>query len=204
MGLNQGGSNRIYLSISDGKIAKRVDEHQAGAVKCTSKDGSRTWYEQRFANLSGRIVDVFKRDSDKGYGSQLCVVLEDDGEMFQVQMPWSSRYSSGFFLCMPNIDVSKQIVLAPWMKEIESQKKTMLYLRYVGSNDSIPWHWTKDNPGGLPDMKKIKVKGQDVWDDTERQEFFEKYLNEKFLPYVKSQAAVSAVPNEDAGDDLPF
>ena len=111
MGLNQeGSSNRTYLSISDGKIARRVPEGTAGSIKCNSKDGTSVWYEQRFASLSGHITDVFKRVSEKGYGDQLCIVLKDGGEEYQIQMPWSSRYSSGFFLCMPNITQERKLL----------------------------------------------------------------------------------------------
>jgi len=207
MGLNQGGSsNRTYLSISEGKIAKRVPEGTANSVKCNSKDGTKVWYEQRFASLSGRITDVFKRISEQGYGDQLCVVLNDNGEEYQIQMPWSSRYSSGFFLCMPNIDAGKEITLSPWSKQIDGKTKTMLYLRH--GQEDIKWGWTKDNPGNMPEMKQIKVKGQVVWDDSERQEFFEKYLNEMFLPKIKASGAVekldsySTSEEEDTG--LPF
>lgn len=214
MGLNQGGSSsRTFLSISDGKIAKRVQEGEAGAIKCFSKDGTKSWYEQRFSSVSGRITDVFKRVSDKGYGSQLCIVLKDGNEEFQVQMPWSSRYSSGFFLCMPNIDPSKELTLSPWAKEIDGTKKTMLYLRQ-GSGDNVEWAWTRENPGEMPDMKQMKVKGNIVWDDTDRQEFFEKYLNDVFIPKVKNSAdsfssntnnsEAASVSMEDDEDGLPF
>ena len=185
MGLNSGGSsNRTYLSISDGKIAKRVPEGTSGAIKCNSKDGTKVWYEQRFSSLSGYITDVFKRVSEQGYGDQLCIVLKDGEEEYQIQMPWSSRYSSGFFLSMPNIDAGKEITLSPWAKEIDGKKKTMLYLRH--GQEDIKWFWTRETPGDMPEMKQIKVKGQVVWDDSERQEFFEKYLEEKFKPSISA------------------
>ena len=217
MGLNSGGSsNRTYLSISDGKIAKRVPEGTAGSIKCNSKDGTKVWYEQRFASLSGYIVDVFKRVSEQGYGDQLCVVLKDGDEEYQIQMPWSSRYSSGFFLSMPNIDAGKEITLSPWSKEIDGKKRTMLYLRH--GQEDIKWAWTRETPGDLPEMKQIKVKGQIVWDDSERQEFFEKYLEttfkptisaahgmkkaEKFMQKLDSMAKDESLEPQD--DDLPF
>lgn len=216
MGLNSGGSsNRTYLSISDGKIAKRVPEGTAGSIKCNSKDGTKVWYEQRFASLSGYIVDVFKRVSEQGYGDQLCVVLKDGDEEYQIQMPWSSRYSSGFFLSMPNIDAGKEITLSPWSKEIDGKKKTMLYLRH--GQEDIKWFWTKDNPGYMPEMKQIKVKGQIVWDDSERQEFFERYLETTFKPTISAAAGMKKAQKfiqdldakanesvEQSEDDLPF
>ena len=210
MGLNQGGSsNRTYLSIAGGKIAKRVPEGTAGSIKCMSKDGTKIWYEERYTSLSGYITDVFKRVSEQGYGDQLCVVLKDGGNEYQIQMPWSSRYSSGFFLSMPNIDPAKEITLTPWSKEVDGKTRTMLYLRQ--GQEDIKWAWTKDNPGNMPEMKQIKVKGQVVWDDSERQEFFEKYLNDMFLPKVKSTSVLKdAVEKLDSYVDdendsgLPF
>jgi hypothetical protein len=211
MGLDTGGSsNRTYLSISDGRIAKRVQEGTDGAVKCNSKDGTKVWYEKRYPSVTGNIVDAFKRVSEQGYGDQLCIVLKDGDETFQVQMPWSSRYSSGFFLCMPNINPEKPVTLSPWAKEVDGKKKTMLYIRQ--DKDNVEWAWTRENPGDMPEMKQMKVKGQIVWDDTERQEFFESYLKDTFLPRVyeskpeeKQQATgwqPAGSPPED--DGLPF
>lgn len=181
MGLNEGGGQRTYLKISDGKIAKRVTEETQGAVKCTNKDGSKTWFEKRFASVTGFVTDIKKRETT--FGVDLAITICDsDGEVFELQMPWSSRYSSGFFLCMPNINFTREITFTPWMKVVDDVKKTMLYLTHKGDQDNIQWYWTKDNPGDLPQMVKMKVKGQEVWDDTERQEYFEKYIHEQVLP----------------------
>jgi len=213
MGLNSSGSNTSvnYLSISDGKIAKRVKTEEPGTVKCTSKDGSKTWWEHRYDSVSGKITGVRKKDSDMGFGSKLQIEITDGIDKFVLEMPWSSRYSSGFFLCMPNIETSKNVVFNPWMKVIDGTKKTMLYLKYENSNENIKHYWTKDEPNGLPQMQKLRVKGQDVWDDSERQDYFEKYLNEKFIPSLgmsHQQVAESYVAKLDAKaneeDDLPF
>ena len=213
MGLNSSGSNTNvnYLSISDGKIAKRVKTEEPGTVKCTSKDGSKTWWEHRYNSVSGRITGARKKDSEMGFGSKLQIDITDGMDKFVLEMPWSSRYSSGFFLCMPNIDSSRSVVFNPWMKVIDGTKKTMLYLKYDGSNDNISHYWTKDDPKELPQMQKIRVKGQDVWDDTERQEFFEKYLNEKFIPSLGksfkeiAQGFVDKLDSKaNTEDDLPF
>ena len=131
-------------------------------------------------------------------------------------MPWSSRYSSGFFLSMPNIDAGKEITLSPWSKEIDGKKRTMLYLRH--GQEDIKWAWTRETPGDLPEMKQIKVKGQIVWDDSERQEFFEKYLEEKFKPSINAAHGMKKAEKfmqkldsmakdeslEPQDDDLPF
>lgn len=222
MGLGNNGASRIYLSISDGKIAQRCDENEQGAIKCSNKEGTSTWYEKRYGNVSGYIKDVTKRLPDNPkFGPQLQILIEDEGELFQLQMPWSSRYSNGFFKCMPNIDVSRKIEFNPWMKVVDNAKKTALYLKHYGDQDSIPWAWTKDDPKDLPPMVKIKVKGVETWDDSDQQEYFENYLNNVFKPRLQkvervvppnnfataaSKASVPSGPivGEVEDDDLPF
>jgi hypothetical protein len=113
------------------------------------------------------------------------------------------------FLVYAKHYAGKEITLSPWSKQIDGKTRTMLYLRH--GQEDIKWAWTKDNPGNMPEMKQIKVKGQVVWDDSERQEFFEKHLNDIFMPQVKAVSSVKKLDSygaaditEDPGDDLPF
>jgi hypothetical protein len=197
MGLEQGGGQRNYLSISDGKIAQRVQEDAEGAIKKTNKEGTKTYYEKHYPAISGFIRNVQKRSTE--YGEKLQIEIEDAGETFLLEMPWSSRYSSGFFTCIPNIDVTKKIRFSPYMKvAVENGKeikKTMLYLAYNdekgtdGKSVNIPWAFTKENPNGLPEMKKVLFKGKEEWDDTDRQAFFEKIMNEILVPKILAAKA---------------
>ena len=60
MGLNQGGSsNRTYLSISNGKIAKRVPEGTAGAIKCNSKDGTKVFEDAGHPKNSKKEMETY-------------------------------------------------------------------------------------------------------------------------------------------------
>jgi hypothetical protein len=106
-------------------------------------------------------------------------------------------------------------------------KKTMLYLSYAdskgkdGKSENIPWAYTKDEPNGLPPMVQVKVKGQIVWDDSDRQEFFEgimnNVLNARIAAMHQGVTPTSEKPKpfnnpetpdftQDVidGDDLPF
>lgn len=191
MGLEQGGSQKTFLSVSDGKIARRVQEGTPNAVKKSKKDGT-PYYELQWPAVSGFLIGARKRDTD--WGANLALDIEDNGEIFSLEMPWSSRYSTGFFTCIPNINPAKKIRFTPYMKVVNENgkdvKKTMLYLSYSDEKDAkgqsvnIPWAYTKDEPNGLPEMKQIKVKGEMVWDDSDRQEFFEHSLNSILLPRI--------------------
>jgi hypothetical protein len=226
MGLeNGGGSQKTYLSISDGKIAQRVQEGAEGAIKKTNKEGTKVYFEKHYPAVSGFIRGVQKRATD--FGERLQIDIEDSGTLYALEMPWSSRYSSGFFSCIPNIDVNKKIRFSPYMKVLVENgkdiKKTMLYLSYAdekgadGKSVNIPWAFTKEQPNGLPEMKKVLFKGKEEWDDTERQAFFEKIMNEMLVPKILAAKAGVTISTQKPqpinnpetadlpeADDLPF
>ena len=210
-------SSRVYLSISDGKIAQRYNEEVEGSVKCTNKDGTKTWWERRYPAVSGIVTNVYKRETD--WGQRLVIDIQD-GEVFSLEMNWSSRYSSGFFLSMPNIDFKQPVTFSPWMKVVGGSKKTNLYISQ--NNENVKWFWDKENPGDLPQMVQVTVKGQTVWDDTERQAYFERYINEHVTPklsppaYPETYDTATVIDDDepnykkpsptaiDKTDDLPF
>jgi hypothetical protein len=47
-------------------------------------------------------------------------------------------------------------------------------------------------------MKKIKVKGVETWDDTDRMEYLEVYIKENILPKI------NPIAQDIIGDDIPF
>lgn len=207
MGLNQGGGSKTYLKISAGKIAKRCAQTDPGAIACSNKDGTNKWFEQRFTSVSGMLKDVYQRTTE--WGTDLCIDIVDAGETFQLQMPLDSRYSFGFFKCMPNIDVTKKITFTPWMKEVVAEggktvKKTALYLSYgPAKEDQIEWYWTKDMPNGLPPMEQIKnKKGQLEWSSWEQLNYLLDHLQHTFLPKLKEVAPLSDPQGRSAAADF--
>lgn len=219
MGLNEGGGRKTYVKVSDGRISVRCDESHPKAVKCTNKDGTRTWYELRYPSITGFIRNVWRRDTD--WGQDLCIDLFDGKEEFELQLPFDSKYANGFFMCMPNIPLDKQITFTPWMKEVTQDgrqvKKTNLYLSTGPTDeDKIEWYWTKDEPKGLPQMVKVMLKGKEQWDNTERMAFLYQHLQETFLKKLGEQlrkddfrghqaaAQVSETDLTNTEDDLAF
>jgi hypothetical protein len=213
MGLNSGGGSRTYLKISEGRISVNVPEGTPNAIECvSSRDATKKWWEVRYPSVTGKITGIEKRETK--FGVDLSISLQDTktGELFQLQMPWSSKYSTGFFNCMPNIDFSGEVTFTPWMKVIDDKKKTALYITNgkpeVGK-ENVKWYWTQENPQDCPPMVQIRVKGQLEWDDSDRQEFFENYLNKHVIPKLSAAAPVVATHNPESDDfsaasDLPW
>lgn len=187
MGFESGGGQKTYLKISNGKIAVRCEENDPGAIRCTNKDGSKTWFEKHYPGFSGMITGVSIREQEWGGKKikDLCIDIEDEGEAYQLQMLLDSKYAAGFLKCMPNIDVTRKVTFNPWMKEVAENgkvsKKTALYLQY-SKEEKIEWAWTRENPGDMPDLKKTVFKGEDVWDNTDQMNFLVTYMATQFAP----------------------
>jgi hypothetical protein len=203
MGFNTGGGAKTYLKISDGKISVRVNEGTSNAIKCSNKDGSKTWWERRYSSFTGKIIGVSKHvSSNPNYSDSLCLEIDDKGEQYELQMPWSSGYATGFFLAMPNIHFEKELTICPWMKIVDDKKKTSLYFNLEGQKESVKWAWTKDIPGECPQMEQKMFKGKMVWDDSERQKFFEDYLEKNIKPkFLHVQASKEPDYSEIKPDD---
>ncbi len=62
----------------------------------------------------------------------------------------------------------------------------------------IPSAYTKEDPNGLPEMTKKRVKGKDVWDDSDMMDFLESMAKD----WVKSFPQIT--DEEAAGEKAPF
>src|SRR5690606_9217281 len=108
------------------------------------------------------------------------------------------RYANSILKCLPNIDLSKPVKLQPWsLIDKKDPTKTVTGATIWQDNVKIEPYYTKENPNGLPQMRKVKFKGEERWDSTDMDEF----LEQKSLALFEKQPAVTDGPTED--DDLP-
>jgi len=199
-------SNAIFLSIADGKISRRRHEPNEKTVTRTTKQG-KVVHEEFYKGWKGRITDIQVREH-KEYGKFWNVTLTDDDGDAILQMNYSSGYSAAFLKILPNIDLLTDVIISPSMKMEGEKKKTSVFVTQHGK--PLKHFYTKDSPNGLPQLKKIKVKGKEQWDDSDMMEFFENMVNSEIMPKLKKPAGVKkvdVVDVDDMGDpieDLPF
>jgi len=174
MGAIQSNS-AIYLSISDGKICRRVQSPSATSVQRTTKDGKLV-NEEFYKGWSGVIKEVKTRETD--YGKEWNVTIDDGKVTAILNFKYSSGYASSFLKALPNVNLSKEVTFSPSVSEFNGKKKTTLFLNQEGR--PVKWYYTKETPNGCPSMKQIKVKGVDVWDDSDMMEFLERKTFELF------------------------
>ena len=193
-------SSSIYLSIADGKIVRRFKEPTASSKQRTSKTG-KIVHEESYDYVSGVITDISTKDSE--YGKFWNVRLQDGSDTYVLQFQYSGGNASSFLKAIPNADLAKEIKIKPRVEMNGDKKRTTVML--IQDDTIIRWKWTKDNPGDLPSLKKVKVKGVEQWDDSDMMEALEAYIDEHIKPKLQSSASagITIIGAED-DNDVPF
>lgn len=205
--------NILYLSIYDGRMKYNVKPDTQGAEKRINKNAKEVW-EMFVSSVSGHLVGIEKQVSEE-YQDSWVIKLHDrsDDSTVHLRIPYSGRQADGFLRRLPNMDLEKPIKIAAG----SYNEKQWLTVSQEGSK--LDYYWTQENPGNLPQMVQMVVKGKEVWDDTEKMKYLERYVNEKVIPKIQSakSAIESALPEGNIGtpnandvppapeeDDLPF
>lgn len=172
--ITNNAATMVFLTISDGKLCKRVQSPTANSKERINKEGKLV-HEEFFNGWSGKIIDISTRESD--YGKDWMIKV-DDGECIAViQFKYSSGYAASFLKALPNVDLEKEVSISPNLKIEGDKKKTTIFLNQDGK--SVKWFYTKETPNGIPSLKKVKIKGVEQWDDSEQMEFLETMVKRK-------------------------
>ena len=191
-----GNSNSaIYLSVSDGKIVRRFKEPTAQSKARTNKLGN-TVHEESYDFVEGMITAIKVRDTD--YGKYWCVSIQDGSDNYILQFQYSGGNANCFLKSIPNADLRKPIKIRPAVEIDGDKKRSKLFL--VQDDKALRWFWTKDNPGEMPSLKKIKIKGVEQWDDSDMMEFLEAYVSEHNTPKLGG----GDIANAQEDEDVPF
>jgi hypothetical protein len=178
MGLTSKGGNITYLNLKQGKFARK---NANGDIEL-------------FDTVDGIITAAeYKEDSYNGQDFRKLVLSIIDGEdKYILQVREDSGYYRGLTNAIANADISKKVKLTASSKEVNGKPQTTIFVSQNGT--ALKWKWTKDNPGELPPLDQVKLKGKTVYDNSAQTAFFAKFWSNLF------NSATPAV----AGDDLPF
>jgi hypothetical protein len=196
MGLNK-SEPMTYLNVANGKLVRQHREATSETVQRTNKSG-KVVHEEFFKDLTGTITRIETKENE--YGKQWQIVFQDGTHKYMVQMPYSGRYSSSFLKTLPNVTQGQPVKFKPWEmtdKHDSSKKITGVTLYQDDGNGfvKIPSAFTKEDQNGLPEMKKVKIKGKETWDDFEMMTFLENMAKE----WIASAPKV-----KEPGEKLPF
>lgn len=193
MGLQNSQSSAVFLQIANGKLVRQFKQATEKSVARINKMG-REVYEEFYDSLQGFIKDIKIRESE--YGKSWQVIMDDGSGQYTLDIKYSSGYAVSFLKALPNADLTQMVALTPRLNVDGDKKQSVLFISQNGKG--LKHFWTKDMPKDLPQMKKIKVKGVETWDDTDRMEYLEVYIKDNILPKI------NPITQDTIGDDIPF
>lgn len=195
---NLGGVNTTYLSVADGNLVRQHKQANERTTERLTKTGKLV-FEERFKDLTAKLDGITTREND--YGKQWQLRFQDQGDYYVISLPYSSRYASSFLKALPNIDLAKELRFMPWaMKDKMDATKTITGITLYQDGEKVAPYYTKEDPKGLPQMVKIKVKGKEQWDDTSMMDFLEQMALNLFEQDHKDLTTASS----DNDEETPF
>ena len=178
------------VTIVRGRFTIRLPEgaDDPNAVERTLEKGAnagKVIKELQYTGIEGLIKSSYVDESD--FGTNFVTELEDDeGARFKLQIPLDSQFFGQYAKRMPNIDKSKALFLG--IGYDRERERHFLYAKQNG--DKVLMNFTKDNPNGMPPPTKKTVKGKEVWDWEEQENF----LYEVAMDFS----------GEESKEDMPF
>jgi hypothetical protein len=215
-GTNNNGGSAIYLRIADGMVVEQVEEGKEGAISRTTKPSDehpngRTVWERRDKFVEGVVISMFRKEREyKGeVMNSLAIRLKDGGEVYQIDLNEGNRYWSSFMLRLPNLDLSKSVRLLPY-DFTDKEGRRVVGMNLMQGSDKVQPKWTKDSPGDLPQGRKVRVNGKDVWDFEDRDQYLLKVMQAIASKLQAADTAIEGgkdepvVVSDEDDDGLPF
>ncbi len=173
-----------YLKLKDGKLY-------------FTKDETNTPYDE----LEGQLVDIYLKDEEYKGDTQrkLYIVMNDSVENLILGFRLDSRYGTSFLNFVKSIDITKPFTIVPISKEEkDANGETVVRSSILISQDGkfAKSYFSKNNPNGLPEMKKVKLNGKQVWDKTEMLEFYEGIIENDLKPQLKPVVSTTTISKE--------
>ena len=193
---------KTYFNILGGKFSIRVPEGTEGSVSRVNKVGN-TVHEVYHENFEGLLVGIRVTDSVE-YGKSWNFDFVAGGEDYTLKLSYSNSFAVAILKMLPNIDLSKPFKLSPVSKVVDGKTQSSLFINQDGQ--AVKHAYTRENPNGMPDLEKIKVKGKDTWDDSERLEFLENMVITDIAPKLEGNKYQKApvILQSDLEDDVEF
>lgn len=211
MGLNQ-VSDKIYLRISYGRVARTVRADTPGAKGREKKDGSMIW-ELVYESLDGILKNVVFRDDSK-FGKSWNVEIEDNGTTYVLQLPEDSRHCTEFLKKLPHLRGGQVVKLKPYDYEKDGKRKVGLIVVADGEKVETYYQKYEEKPDGgwnITELHGFPKFDGDPKDEDELKIYFlkvTKFLREQSQKHLREKfnaEPVTVAPLDiDKDDNLPF
>lgn len=213
-------STGVWCRIAGGKICRNAEETTPGAVKVEKqKNGQGTGefrWELHDDTIEGRIVGFERKTQTFGNEESTTLIVRlfhsESGTMVNVQLTEGGRYWRAFMYRLPNVDTSRDVVIAPYDFIPQGETKPKIGLTIKQGADKVPSRFSREENGGMPEAVSVTFKGKDRLDFTRQDEWLNKVVlapvSEKVAFASNEAASAEPVSTEKDStsddDDLPF
>lgn len=175
---SQSSGNTNYLSISKGHFIQSATATTEGAIPRVNKNGI-TVYELHFDNdFYGTISDV--RIMPNGYDGKDEIKMsfvDSDHIRWVVQFGLRSSYGRRFMSTFWNINTKEEIAISPYYFTPKGSSDIVNGMNILQFGEKVPPFYTNDEPGQVPPLATVVVKGENVIDDTTRVDYLKQLFN---------------------------
>jgi hypothetical protein len=142
--------------------------------------GTVTKWIKRFASVDGKITRIEFYDRDSAYGRfiGLKIHLKDNGETFQIDLPFGTRHYDAFTKMAENIDYAAPVEFLVWHNKKEDT--TAFAIRQFGK--FIQWKYTRGNMGDCPEPVQNKLG---KWNFDDQQAWLLDRIQTVVIPHVE-------------------
>lgn len=148
------GGDKLFITIlSDGKFHQTVPEGTGGAVvrKYEDKEGvEKEKIELVHDSVTGVITGISFEDGE--YGTSLQVTLDNEGI---ISMSTASSFGEDFMKKLPNIDLKKEVKIAPYAFEADGKSRKGVTV-YQDGEKVESYYFDKDTKktiNGMPELE---------------------------------------------------
>ncbi len=220
MGLTkQSESNITFLEVKYYSLWRALKKHVEGCdieEPTNPRTGEKVVkYGYKFRSVTGRATKLIWYDTEKKYAQRYFgfkLTILDAGDLFVVDMPWTSQILRRFLRIARNIDWNQPFTLTVFKgkkKEGSGSEDTGIWFEQNG--ETVKAYYTKDDPHGMPIATQDSVT-QD-WDFKPQQRWLAERLKNETAADIELAAARMAPPidlpreehtsTEPAHDDMP-
>lgn len=164
-------SSGIWCGVANGKITRRAEAGQPGAVAVLKVDkkgepvltdaGEKQYYYQYHNDrVTGRIIGI-KRDVDKFGDVEIpkivVTIWHPSAGKINLQIKEGNKYWMGMMNALLNVDVLKDVAFEPYdyVRRADGKKLTGMGLKQEGQ--AVPWRWNKESTDGPPALDHVKL-----------------------------------------------
>lgn len=222
MGLEKGRTSTTRLGVKHFRIAIEADKPAPGfeAVEVENPQTKEklTKYYNFFESVSGYIADIKWYDTKDKYKERflgfVLVIVDEEGEEFELDLPFNRPPYRAFVKFAENIDYSKPVSLHAGKSNKDGKDTTTFFAKQDGN--WIKHRYTIEHPGDCPPpeddgLGKLDFRKQQVWLKRRIEEVLAPQIRriaaEREAPAPRSEAAAAlaaqAPYEEEPMDDYP-